>query len=453
MNIDLLTLINIYIALIAGTLFIGTFKRFSFISWLMSIIAPGILLYSSLENVDLLIDLQLSYSQRGLILVLTIITLVLNVLGYSDKLKNISKLVVHMVMLLASCAVISSKEMILFIVSIELLVICIYTLILTSKSEKNPIYIIRAYLQSTLITIVTTLGISFYLLATKSLSFDNINVENQELFVISISIFTLVTLMRLLVYPLHSWLSQALPIINFKDTLSIMCLSVAPIAISNLILLNNLINVLDYQYQESLIVFIKLISLVSCFITALLALKASNIHTKIGYISLSQMPLILLSLGNIQSSEIEKHIIGYVFVLIFSYAFSTMLLLTVKTKDFSSLKTDDLLGLYKLDISKTVLITISICSIIGLPFTVGFIVKLDVIKELIRSGEVYTVIVYLISFSISTYCALNILLKMFTSKEKHLYNIEIIGNNFRVKMLKYLIALSVIIGGVIPALI
>jgi len=160
-------------------------------------------------------------------------------------------------------------------------------------------------------------------------------------------------------------------------------------------------------------VVISALAILSMFIGNLLALKQQNIKRLLAYSSIANMGylLVLLLTGT------DKGIQAAVFYLISYFvttigAFGVITLLSISREETE--KIDDYRGLFWTRPWAALVLTLSMLSLAGIPFTAGFIAKFYLILEGMKAGLMLLIIVMIINSVIGLYYYLRVITSMFT---------------------------------------
>ncbi|HQG76949.1 MAG TPA: NADH-quinone oxidoreductase subunit N [Bacteroidales bacterium] len=192
-------------------------------------------------------------------------------------------------------------------------------------------------------------------------------------------------------------------------------------------------------------VVISALAILSMFIGNLLALKQQNIKRLLAYSSIANMGylLVLLLTGT------DKGIQAAVFYLISYFvttigAFGVITLLSTSREETE--KIDDYRGLFWTRPWAALVLTLSMLSLAGIPFTAGFIAKFYLILEGMKAGLMLLIIVMIINSVIGLYYYLRVITSMFTpGDDAGLPAISLNGN-----MALVLITLGILILGIYP---
>jgi NADH-quinone oxidoreductase subunit N len=321
--------------------------------------------------------------------------------------------------------IIISNNFFFIFLCIELVNLCIYTLLgLSNHLHKNIECAYKYFIQSAYATIIGLFGLSLIYMCNGTLmitelsvlinnNYQNINIITQiGLIFIVLSIFFKIGL-----FPVHIWIGD---IYQGSNLATLLFIATIP-KIAYCTLFFNIFIHFSFTIQY--------ISLVLSFITiiygSILALYQTNLQRMIGYGSMSHMGLVIYTL----SIGINTGYSAAAFFYLFFYAFLVFFLLSfiifLNEKDsFNFLYHTNNISqigviLYKNKILSILLVSIFL-SLAGLPFFVGFISKWYIFLNLIKDFKIIELIILLLLSVLSSAYYIRLVRFLFFTDSKNL---------------------------------
>jgi len=341
-----------------------------------------------------------------------------------------------------------ANHFVLFFLGIETLSISLYILIAFQRSKSNSIeagikYLILASVSSAFLLF----GMALIYTAFGTMQFGEIVatlVIHQPLSPLVLSGFGMMMVgigFKLALVPFHMWTPDVYqgapaPVSAYIATVSKG--AVMAILIRFFFILKGFSN----QY---LFVAISGIAILSMFVGNILAIRQKNIKRLLGYSSIANMGYLIIILLTGSNKGVQAsifYLISYFFTTI--GAFGVIALLS--TKEYEVEKIEDFKGLFWKRPWLSIVFTLSLLSLAGIPVTAGFIAKFYVILEGMKAGLMVLIISMIINSVIGLYYYLRIITTLFsTASETKLTELSFFGN-----ITLAIIAVSILLLGIYP---
>src|SRR5664280_1410784 len=292
-----------------------------------------------------------------------------------------------------------ANHFVLFFLGIETLSISLYILIAFQRSKSNSIeagikYLILASVSSAFLLF----GMALIYTAIGSMQFGDIVAAltgHDPLSLLVRSGFGMMMVgvgFKLALVPFHMWTPDVYqgapaPVSAFIATVS----KGAVMAI--LIRFFFIIKGFNNHY---LFIVVSGISILSMFLGNILALRQKNIKRLLGYSSIANMGYLIIILLTGSNKGIQAsvfYLISYFFTTIGAFGVITLL----STNEYEADKIEDFKGLFWKRPWLSIVFTLSLLSLAGIPVTAGFIAKFYVILEGMKAGLMVLIISMIIN--------------------------------------------------------
>ncbi len=341
-----------------------------------------------------------------------------------------------------------AEHFVIFFLGIELLSISLYILIAFQKSKDTSVeagikYLILASASSAFLLF----GMALIYTGTGTMQFTGIAIllkENKETLSFVLAGFSMMMVgigFKLALAPFHMWAPDIYQGAPAPVSAYIATISKGAIMA---VLIRFFYNIQGFDSRYFFIV-ISIIAILSMFIGNMLALKQQNLKRLLACSSIANMGylLVLLLTGT------DKGIQAAIFYLI-SYFITTIgafgvisLLSTCKNE---TEKIEEYRGLFLTRPWASLVLTLSMLSLAGIPFTAGFIAKFYLILEGMKAGLMILIIAMIINSVIGLYYYLRVITSMFTPSDAiNLPKLTLNGN-----VVLVLITISILILGIYP---
>ena len=336
---------------------------------------------------------------------------------------NIEYPVLILSSVLGMMVMISSNDLIVFYMGLELQSLALYVLATYNRdqlksSEAGLKYFVLSALSSGLLLYGCSLVYGF----SGSTNFDIIsNQLNSEEYVLTFGIvFILVGLaFKISAVPFHMW---APDVYEGSPTTVTLFFTIVPKVAALTVFIRFLyvpfLNLID-QWQM-IIVFLSIASMV---FGAVAAIGQTNIKRLIAYSSIGHIGYTLAGLATASNEGIQSSIIYISIYVVMNLAlFSCLLMLRRKDQYYEDI--DDLSGLSKNHPLLSLCLLLILFSLAGIPPLAGFFAKFYVFKAVLEQSMYFLAIVGLLSTVVAAFYYLRIIKIMYFDKEKDKYDTD-----------------------------
>ncbi len=316
---------------------------------------------------------------------------------------------------------ISSNDLIVFYMGLELQSLCLYVLATYNRdqlksSEAGLKYFVLSALSSGLLLYGCSLIYGF----SGSTNFDIIsNQLNSDEYTLTFGIvFILVGLaFKISAVPFHMWAPDVYEGSPTTVTLFFtMIPKIAALTVFIRFLYVPFLNLLD-QWQM-IIIFL---SIASMLFGAVAAIGQKNIKRLIAYSSIGHIGYTLAGLATASNDGIQSSIIYISIYIVMNLAlFSLLLMLKRKDKFYEDI--EDLSGLSKNHPILSLCLLVILFSLAGIPPLAGFFAKFYIFKSVIEQSMYFLAIVGLLSTVVAAFYYLRIIKIIYFDKEKEKYD-------------------------------
>jgi len=337
------------------------------------------------------------------------------------KLYNIEYPVLILSSILGMMVMISSNDLIVFYMGLELQSLALYVLATYNRdqlksSEAGLKYFVLSALSSGLLLYGCSLVYGF----SGSTNFDVIsNQLNSNEYVLTFGIvFILVGLaFKISAVPFHMW---APDVYEGSPTTVTLFFTIVPKIAALTVFIRFLyvpfLNLID-QWQM-IIVFLSIASMV---FGAIAAIGQTNIKRLIAYSSIGHVGYTLAGLATVSNEGIQSSIIYISIYVVMNLAlFSCLLMLKRKDQYYEDI--DDLSGLSKNHPLLSLCLLLILFSLAGIPPLAGFFAKFYVFKAVLEQSMYFLAIVGLLSTVVAAFYYLRIIKIIYFDKEKEKYD-------------------------------
>tara|TARA_Y200000002_G_scaffold20437_1_gene15731 strand:+ start:158 stop:1576 length:1419 start_codon:yes stop_codon:yes gene_type:complete len=337
------------------------------------------------------------------------------------KLYNIEYPVLILSSILGMMVMISSNDLIVFYMGLELQSLALYVLATYNRdqlksSEAGLKYFVLSALSSGLLLYGCSLVYGF----SGSTNFDVIsNQLNSNEYVLTFGIvFILVGLaFKISAVPFHMW---APDVYEGSPTTVTLFFTIVPKIAALTVFIRFLyvpfLNLID-QWQM-IIVFLSIASMV---FGAIAAIGQTNIKRLIAYSSIGHVGYTLAGLATVSNEGIQSSIIYISIYIVMNLAlFSCLLMLKRKDQYYEDI--DDLSGLSKNHPLLSLCLLLILFSLAGIPPLAGFFAKFYIFKAVLEQSMYFLAIVGLLSTVVAAFYYLRIIKIIYFDKEKEKYD-------------------------------
>ncbi len=337
------------------------------------------------------------------------------------KLFNIEYPILILSSVLGMMIMISSNDLIVFYMGLELQSLCLYVLATYNRdqlksSEAGLKYFVLSALSSGLLLYGCSLIYGF----SGSTNFDLIsNQLNSSEYALTFGIvFILVGLaFKISAVPFHMWAPDVYEGSPTTVTLFFtMVPKIAALTVFIRFLYVPFLNLLD-QWQM-IIIFL---SIASMLFGAVAAIGQTNLKRLIAYSSIGHIGYTLAGLATSSNEGIQSSIIYISIYIVMNLAlFSCLLMLKRKDQYYEDI--DDLSGLSKNHPILSLCLLVILFSLAGIPPLAGFFAKFYIFKSVLEQSMYFLAIVGLLSTVVAAFYYLRIIKIIYFDKEKEKYD-------------------------------
>ena len=268
---------------------------------------------------------------------------------------------------------------------------------------------IKYYFVGTLAAIIFLLGIFFFYRATLVISFDQVSLvqitkENFLFFMIGIILISTSLAFKIGAAPLHFWLPEVYhgaPFYALPMVIALSKLTIGYFLVSLLSVIYQNFN-LDSSYIKSIFYFLATLSMI---IGNLLAIKQRDVKKILAYSSIANVgylfSLLTIDLSNpvifIYSSYLLIYSLSvFLFFLVLSFIIKDKQSIYLSLHDFSA-------NLSHANIFIIMSLFLIILNLAGFPPTLGFLLKLSIVYQLISQNQIVLALIFVITTILSVY--------------------------------------------------
>lgn len=463
--LELLTILQLTIPLLVATfLFLGPNKYISYFtttisSGALSAISLGILFYALQQNYryhfggwlpPLGIELLITPLNAVMLCLISLSAFFNFLLGYQyfcDKQENhFAFCSLFLIALTGMYGIVLTNDFFNLYVFIEISSIALYALTSIGKKEATK-SAFNYLIIGTIGAILMLLGIGFLYSASGTLNIDHFikilpNIQNTK--PVSIGCYLIVSglILKSALFPLHSWLVDL-----YKTThkVTLPFISAVSTKIYIFVLIKMIATILPIG--DLIIAKITFLAIIGTIITSIAAIQQQTIRGILSYSTLTNICYIILALNT-------KSPLTTALILIVSHSLVKFTLFILTNHIIQTKKTDDITTLQGLFFDMPVIMSIFVinaASLIGIPFSIGFMGKLYLLAGLIHNHFWFTTT----SVLITSFLSLIYMWKIIEATLKHKENQAIKHTNNIIKnqknnVLKYgvmaLTLINVILG-------
>lgn len=355
-------------------------------------------------------------------------------------------------MFLGAIFLLGANELITFYVALETIALIGYAIVGMSDLQYSREAAVKYLIQGSVASVIFLLGAAFYLGATGSLSFNAINVQNQELYGIAVGIFIITAAFKLGAFPFHAWMADVYSNVTLGNLATNFFVSKIIVGFKFITLIQFLLLECDPRFQDILIRVIQVIAVASAFYGNIIAITQNQFKRIIAYSSLAHTGYMLMSICLSPDEHFEKQLISYL-VLYSMTATGVILILNQFAELNKNVDGREILkgGFYKNKFLSFMLV-IFVLSLAGIPLTSGFSMKYMLFTNYFREGFTLEAISILISSIIGLAYYIRFVSDLFTGDESTT-SVGKIKTRFSESVVHVIILLSIISVGLVPSLI
>ncbi|MDW3095086.1 MAG: NADH-quinone oxidoreductase subunit NuoN [Gammaproteobacteria bacterium] len=313
--------------------------------------------------------------------------------------------------LLGMMLISSANHLLMIYLGLELLSLSMYALVAMNRDDSvSSEAAIKYFVLGAIASGFLLYGISLIYGLTGTLYLSELTVENDmSIGIIAAVIFVVIGLaFKLGAVPFHMWLPDVYQGAPLSVTLLIASVpKIAGLLLALRLLMDGLQFMHEY-WQQSLVV----LAVLSLVAGNIIAIAQTNLRRMLGYSTIGHVGYILLGL-------LIANKIGYSAALFYTLIYALMssavfgILLCAERMNYRLEELDDLKGLSKNYPWLAFLMLLLMFSMAGIPMTVGFYAKLNVLQALVANGSVMLAIIAVVSSVIGAFYYLRVIKLMY----------------------------------------
>ena len=384
--------------------------------------------------------------------IIGIFNIIMAILNGSNTFAAVKSSLLISFMYLGSIFFIGSTDFIGFFVSIELMSLMGYVLVALANKEWSKEAAVKYFIQGSIMTAILLLGMAFFFVSTKSMSFLDITVYNHELYGISLVLMLIVTCFKIGAFPFHSWMPDVYANVDKGNLASNFLMTKLVIGFGMISLLQKLLGEADPNFQSIFLKCLLGISIISALYGNLMGLAQKQFKRIIAYSSVAHSGYMLMTICLIGSDGYESQLMFY--LVFYSVAATGALLLINNFVDasgeqdtYESLKG----GFYKYGLSGFGL-CLFVLSLAGMPLTSGFTTKYLLFANYFKEGFTVEALAVLITSVIGLVYYIKFVVVLFIENNNTVKETSIVElGNLRSQIILFLFAIMVLVGGIAPS--
>jgi NADH-quinone oxidoreductase subunit N len=405
------TIINLFLSLSKFHRYIRLSSILAIILAFLSLVFPFIS-FSGFENFFEFNQISIIFSLVSLVLTFFIF-INKHLEDLEDENENDSFFILILFSLIGAHIVYGFTNLLTLFLGIEIFSIPIYILAAQkSKSQSSPVVGLKYFILGALSTAFMVFGIALIYGGTGFLDFQqsqqiisNLGVTN--FYIIGIIMMFSALFFKIAVAPFHFWISE---IYLGSPTSAVMYMAtLVKLVVASAFLY--LIKAFFLMSFEATIPLIEFVAVISLLVGNILGLKARNLKTLLAYSSIAHSAYILLALISVESVYLlTLYISVYVFNVLGLFIGLYHLGKLTQNYEFESLK-----GLYMRHPIFSILFTLLVLSIAGIPILPGFFTKYLVLLSIysLHKGLFF---IALLSAAISVFYYIKIIIPIYSGK-------------------------------------
>lgn len=361
-------------------------------------------------------------------------------------------------LLAGAVAMVSFANFIMFFLGLEVLSIAAYVLA-TSRpknikaNEAGMKYFILGAVASSFVLF----GLALIYGTTRSFDINSYlailtqtGIVSQTWYLMGLVMISIGMLFKCSIFPFHFWapdVYQGSPTL----TTSLMSTLVKVAALGSFFIISNS---LFLSNIPSLSLVILILAVLTMFIANITALKQTNIKRMMAYSGISHAGFMLLTIlmvnKDVAASTLLYYAAAYAIAALGVFA---IIMNVCQNKDSEEI--DNFRGLYRRNPLLTILMSLCLMSLGGIPVFAGFFAKLFLFKDLFANGMVWVVIFGVINSAIAIYYYFNVINVMFTFKntDEEPTELEKLPSVCSYRLVAIVATIIVFVLGIYPSLI
>lgn len=323
------------------------------------------------------------------------------------------------------CFLVASDHLIVNFIGLETMSLGIYVLVGSNKKDMHSneaamkYFILGSVASAIFLYGVALLYSSFGTFYLSQMSQINVNGLHAILPQIALLFIIVSFLFKLAIMPFHFWVPDVYegaptPVTGFMAT---------AVKVSLFALFIRFLTSLQIFQTEDMMFLLKVLVVLTLVGGNILALKQDNIKRILAYSSIVHAGYLFLAVAvGLQHQGFHKGLLSSVLFYLMAYSFMTLgafAVLSVMVKGRKEVtQMSDLSGLGKSRPVLAFFFTLFLISLLGIPPTVGFMAKYNIIAQVIAQGDIVMAVIALLATLISAYYYLKPIAFMYFSDEE-----------------------------------
>jgi NADH-quinone oxidoreductase subunit N len=321
-----------------------------------------------------------------------------------------------LILILGASVLVAAKDLVVIFIALEVMSLPAYTLAGFRRNDsRSNEAAIKYFILGGAVSAVFLLGASFVFGATGTTHLAEIFTWSQSaqgnlvLFYIGHILLLIAFLFKVAAVPFHFWK----PDVYEGSPTSVSGVMATVMMAAAFVVLARLVHLVDYSsvewapYLLAMKQVLRLVSALSLIVGSAIVITQTNLKRMLAYSSISNTGYVLLGL---LASLSHPDQIYSVWVYLFGYSLMTcgLFLLVSQSEPRADAGTEliDLTGLLKKSPFRTLMWSIFLFSMAGMPFTIGFFTKYFIFAGSVEAGEVPYVVIAAICTVVSAYAYL-----------------------------------------------
>lgn len=308
-----------------------------------------------------------------------------------------------LLVILGASVMVAAKDLVIIFIALEVMSLPLYTLAGIRRNDpRSNEAAIKYFILGGALGAVFLLGASFVFGASGSTQLNVIYTWSQtaygdhSLFGVGHILMIVAFLFKVAAVPFHFWK----PDVYEGSPTAVTGIMATIVSAAGFMTLSRVVNLPDlglnawWSYAVQLKSFLRIVAAASLILGTAVLVKQTNLKRMLAYSAISHTGYLLLGL---LSALTEPSMIYSVWIYLLGYSVMTtgLFLLVGQSEPVADRGTDlvDLTGLFKKSPSDTLLWTIFLFSMAGMPLTIGFFSKYFVFLSAMTAGEIWVSIV------------------------------------------------------------
>jgi len=342
--------------------------------------------------------------------------LISTVFGIKKKIGNSKDLIILNMMLLPLLNLINSRDLINFIISLEVLNYLMLFLLLQTKTSSDRKYFLSLIKQNIFFSTFLIIGVFLFFVSTGTFSLEGESVLNNTNYFISMLFFYIFLLFKIGIFPFHWNSLQGIRVLKGSKLPLYVMLDKILIPFLLILFLKNLMIKLEVHYFEYLCIVVILFSISGIVYHCLMSIFNSSLKEVIGNLLIGHLCLALFYLALGQTVKFDSLLLTYLIFIGISII-GNLMLLTSSLMNEASLGSIN--GFFYQNKYVSIIFVIFLIGVSGIPITGGFSSKLNLIYNFQSNKYASVSFLILISYSLLMLAPVKIMTKLFdTSKDR-----------------------------------